>query len=166
MKRLAVFAPVIALALACSQSAVNLQPGQWEMTTIVTGVQAPGASAEMLAQMRAGMSQRQVMSECMTPEQVADPKRWLQNPGAPAERCTFTDQTLAGGVIRVASTCPLPDGGSTRVSLEGTYTATTIEARGSAQVVAGSSAPPDIPRNVSTTGTMTARRTGDCPAGR
>lgn len=166
MKRLAVFASVIAFAAACSQSAVQLQPGQWEMTTIVTDAQAPGASAAFLAQMRAGMSQRQVMAECMTPEQAADPKRWSLNPGAPPERCTYTDQILAGGVIRVASTCPLPDGGSTRVTVEGSYTATTMEARVSSQVVAGRNAPPDMPRTMSTAGTFAARRTGDCPARR
>ncbi|HKR23712.1 MAG TPA: DUF3617 domain-containing protein [Allosphingosinicella sp.] len=166
MKRPAIFALVIAGAAACSQSGVQLQPGQWEITMTVTGVQAPGASAEMLAQLRAAIGQPQVMTECLTPEQAADPKGWLQNPGAPPQNCTFTDQTLADGVIRVASTCPLPDGGSTRATLEGSYTATTMEARGTGQIVAGSNAPPDMPRTISTSGPFTARRIGDCPAAR
>jgi len=167
MKKLALFAPTVALAAACSGSSVSMQPGQWELTTRVTDFQAPGAPAQMLEQMRTSAAQPQVTNECLTPEQAANPGRWMTNPGGTSANCTFTDQTFAGGVINISSSCPLPNnGGSTHTTLQGTYTATTMEARLSAQLQAGPGAPPGMPRTISTTGTLTARRTGDCPAGR
>ena len=165
MKRHLLLAAPMALLFACSGSAVTLQPGQWEMTTTMTDVQVPGAPEAMAAQMKAAMaSQPRTESRCITPEEAANPTRGMMSPSGNAQGCTFTDQTFAGGVIRMAGTCPAPaGGGQVRTSLEGSYTATTMEARLSAQVDAGASAPPGMPRNISMTGTMNARRTGDCP---
>lgn len=165
MKRQLLLAAPIVLLFACSGSAVQLQPGQWELTTTMTDFQAPGAPPEMLAQMRASAGRPQVLTECMTPAEAANPAGWMTNPGGNAQGCTFTDQTFAGGVIRVSGSCPLPNnGGSTRTSLQGSYTATTMEARLTGQLQAGPGAPPGMPRNISTTGTLNARRVGDCPA--
>ena len=166
MKRQLLLAAPMALLFACSGSAVSLQPGQWEMTTAMTDVQVPGAPPAMAAQMKQAMASRpQTESRCITPEEAANPTRGMMNPGGDAQGCTFTDQTFAGGVIRMAGSCPAPaGGGSVRTSLTGTYTATTMEAQIQAEVDAGASAPQGMPRNIRMSGTMTARRTGDCPA--
>ena len=164
MKRLVLWAPTLALLAACGGSAVSLQPGQWEMTTTMTNFEVPGAPAAMAEQMRAAMAQPRTQNECITPEQAANPTRGMMTPDGKSEGCTFTDQTFAGGVIRMAGSCPAPGGGSIRTNLNGSYTATTMEAQISAEVDAGASAPQGMPRNIRMSGTMTGRRTGDCPA--
>lgn len=166
MKRLVLWAPTVALLAACSGSAVTLQPGQWEMTTTMTNIEVPGAPEAVAAQMRAAMaSQARTQNECITPEEAANPVGAMMNPGGNTQGCTFSEQTFAGGVMRMAASCPAPQGGgSMRTSLNGTYTATTMEGQISAEVDAGANTPAGMPRNIRMSGTFTGRRTGDCPA--
>ncbi|HKR23711.1 MAG TPA: DUF3617 domain-containing protein [Allosphingosinicella sp.] len=166
MKRLVLWAPTVALLAACGGSAVTLQPGQWEMTTTMTNIEVPGAPAAMAEQMRTAMAnQPRTENECITPEEAANPLGNMMNQGGGTQGCTFSEQTFAGGVIRMAAACPAPQGGgSMRTNLNGTYTATTMEAQISAEVDAGANTPAGMPRNIRMSGTMTGRRTGDCPA--
>jgi hypothetical protein len=167
MKRHLLWAPPLALLFACSGSAVSLQPGQWETTTRMTSIEVPGAPEAMVTQMRAQLANRaDTQSRCITPQEAANPAGNMLNPGGGGQGCTFTDNTFAGGVINVNGSCAGPGGrGSMRMGLQGSYTATTIEGRVSAEVTAPpGAAPPGTPQTVRMSGTMTARRTGDCPA--
>ena len=166
MKRLALLTPAVALIAACSGSSDSIQPGQWEMTTRMTEIEVPGAPEALANQMRTAMAnQAQTESRCITPEEAANPTRGMMNPTGKAEGCTFTDQTFAGGRISLAGSCPAPGGqGTVTTNLTGTYTATTMETQVRAEVQAGANAPPGMPRTVRMSGTMTGRRTGDCPS--
>jgi hypothetical protein len=165
MKRLIAAAP-LALLFACSGSSTTLQPGQWEMTSRMTNVELPGVPEQLAAQMRTAMlNQPQTQNRCITPAEAANPAGGMMNPSGSTEGCTFTDQTFSGGTIRVSGTCPAPGGrGSVRTSLNGTYTATTMEARLEAEVTAPPGGPPGMPQTIRMQGNLTGRRTGDCAA--
>jgi len=168
MKRHLLWAPPLALLLSgCSESAVSLQPGQWETTIRMTSIEVPGAPEAMVTQMRAQMAnQVDTRSQCITPQEAANPAGNMLNPDGGREGCTFTDNVFAGGVINVNGSCPGPGGrGSARMGLQGSFTATTMEGRVTAEVTAPpGAAPPGTPQTVRMTGTMASRRTGDCPA--
>lgn len=152
-----------ALALfACSGSAASLQPGMWETTVQFTSIDMPGAPEAATAPMRAMMSQPQVHSECMTADQAAHPTAHMMNTGTNPNACQFTDNVFTGGTIRVHGTCQDPARGSMQISWDGSYTATTM----TAQVTTEMHAPAGArgPQTMRMAGTMTGRRTGDCPA--
>ena len=156
MKKLAILAPAVALIVACGSNTA-LQPGQWEFTTKMTDIEIPGAPPAMAAQMKQAMaSQAQTQSRCISQAEAANPGGSLANPGGNAQGCTFSKQTFAGGSIDVAGTCRAPTGGSVETTLTGSYTATTMDARIGANVTGG-------PQQMRMSGTMTGRRTGDCP---
>lgn len=159
MNRLLLWTAPLALIAACSANNDALQPGQWETVTKMTTVDAPGLPPAALAQMRAQLAnQVQTQSSCITPEQAANPAGTMLNTGGGTPTCQFSDSTFAGGVISVRGTCPGPAGaGSIRMSLTGTYTPTTMEGRISTEIQGG-------PQSMNMSGTLTSRRTGDCPS--
>lgn len=158
MKRLALLAPTVAIIVACSGGGVSLQPGQWEMTTKMTDIEIPGAPPAMAAQMKQAMTaQAQTQSRCITAAEAANPAGNMASPSGNAQGCTFSKQTFSGGSIDVAGSCPGPAGGTMETSLSGSYTATTMDTRISANIQGG-------PQPMRMSGTMTGRRTGDCPA--
>ena len=163
MKKLALFAPTVALAAAYSGSAVTMQPGQWEHTMQFTSIEAPGVPEAQLAMMRQQMGQARTESSCLTPEQAAHPTGTMLNPGG-SQNCQFSENVFAGGTIRVHGTCQQPGGASAQMNMDGTYTATTMNVQLSSEMTM----PPGMPgpRSLRMSGTMSGRRTGDCPAGR
>ena len=157
------------LLIACGEggggggSAVALQPGQWETTVQFTSIEVPGAPEAAVAQMREMMSRPQTRSECITPQQAANPTGNMMTPGA-GSNCQFSESTFAGGAIRVRGTCQQPGQGSAQMSMEGSYTPTTMQAQISSEV----QAPPGTqsgPQSVRMSGTFSSRRTGECAAG-
>lgn len=162
MKKLALFAPTLAFCAACSGSAVSLQPGQWETTIQFSNIEMPGAPEAMIGPMRAMMSQPQTRSECMTPEEAANPANKMTNPEGGNQGCQFTENTFAGGTIRIRATCTAPTRGTMTMNMDGSYTATTMQATINQQM----QAPPNTPgpQSIRLTGNLTARRTGDCSA--
>jgi len=164
MKKLAFFAPTIALCAACSGSAVSLQPGQWETTIQFSSIEMPGAPEAMVAPMRAMMGQPQTRSECMTPEEAANPANKMTNPEGGTTGCQFAENVFAGGTIRVHGTCTSPNRGTMQMNMDGSYTATTMQARITQEMHAPANTPG--PQTIRLTGNLSARRTGDCPAAR
>jgi len=165
MKRLVLWAPSLALLAACSGGGSDqIQPGMWETTTRMTEVEVPGMPPAVAEQMKAQMAnQTQTQSQCITAEQAANPAGNMLSQGSDAQGCNFSDSTFAGGRINVRGTCPGPNGqGSATMSWEGTYTATEMTGRITAEVQgpAGTAGPQQIRMS----GTLSSRRTGDCPA--
>ncbi len=159
MKKLALFAPTLVLCAACSGSAVSLQPGQWETTIQFSAIEVPGVPEAQLAAMRAMMGQPQTSSACMTPEEAANPGNRMMNPNGDNSGCQTSENTFAGGVIKIHATCQTPRGAMT-MNMEGSYTATTMQAQINQQI----QAPPNTPgpQTVRLTGNLSGRRTGDC----
>jgi hypothetical protein len=161
MKRLVVPALPIALLFACSPSAVSLQPGMWETTVQFTSVDLPGAPPAQLAAMRAMMGRAQTSSSCITPAEAANPTQRMMNPGSNGNACQFSESTFAGGTIRVHGSCQAPGRGTTQTNMEGSYTATTMQATISTEMQAPAGT--QGPQAARMAGTLSARRTGDCP---
>lgn len=147
---------------AAAGADVSLLPGQWEMVTRMTEIDAPGAPPEVLAQLRAAISeQRQTETICMTPEQARNPSRNMVAQGNNDSGCEFSETVFASGRIRVRASCRPPTAGAMELAMDGDFTATTINARIMANTEmrgltgAGTQA-------MTMSGTLTGRRTGDC----
>lgn len=153
MKRLALLPAALALCATMQDSPVTMQPGQWEFTTAMTGVEMPGSPREMVEAARSALGAPKIVSRCVSPEEAADPSARLANPGGGASNCTFSRRTFADGRIDVAGSCTTRDGDPLEVSLSGSYTPTNIRAAIRADAAR---------RTMLLTGTMTALRTGDC----
>jgi hypothetical protein len=163
MKKLVLLAPTAALLFACSgSSGVSIQPGQWETTIHFTQIDMPGAPEAMVAPLRAAMSTPRTESYCMSPEQAANPTGAIVDPSGPANACQYGDSTFANGVIRVRGTCQDPTRGRMEITLDGTFTATTMEARMTTAMQPPAGRPG--PQSVTLSGTYASRRTGDCTA--
>jgi len=168
MKKFALLAPCTALLFGCSGGLfggdVSLQPGQWETTVQFTTIDMPGAPPGAAEAMRAMMGQPQTRSSCLTPEQAANPAGSIAAPGGGDNAgCQFEPNPFANGTINLRGTCTNPQRGNLQMTMTGNYTATTMEAT----VNQTMSAPPNTPgpQSIRLEGRMTARRTGDCPAG-
>ena len=159
MKRLFLLAPTLVLAIACSGSSGTIQPGNWETTTRFTSVEMPGMPEAMAKQMQSQLAnQTQTQTRCITPAEAANPTGGMMGAQNPAG-CQFSEQTFSGGVIRMRGTCPAPNGqGQIRMSWEGSYTATEMSGALTTEVTGG-------PQPMRMSGTITSRRTGDCPGG-
>lgn len=121
---------VVAITAACSRGADQRQPGEWETAVTLKSMEIPGAPQQMAEMMRGRVGQTQTGRECLTPEKARDPMgdmRRMLSQGS-GQNCNFTDQTFSGGTIRIHGTCPGPNGQSGEVSLEGSYTETTLQA--------------------------------------
>jgi len=157
MKRLALLAPTVALIVACSGGGSTLQPGNWELTTKMTDIELPGQPPAVAAAAKQQMgNQAQTQTRCITEAEAANPAGGMMSPSGNAQGCTFTKQTFAGGTIDVAGSCPGPGGGTMQTTLTGTYTQTEMNARITANIQGG-------PQQMRMSGTLTGRRTGDCP---
>jgi len=161
MKRFVPTALPLALLVACSPSAVALQPGMWETTVQFNSVDLPGASPQELGAMRAMMSRPQTHSECITAEQAANPMQRMMNSSGDPHACQFGDSTFANGVIRVHGSCQAPGRGTAATNMEGSFTATTIQANISSEIHPPAGTPG--PQSARMSGTLSAHRTGDCP---
>ena len=125
---------------ACSSE--SIQPGNWETKSELAGA-------------------TRTVSRCIEASEAADPVEPLVRTAMWAQ-CQLTDSRFSGGVISAQANCTgftqdvVPRSINTSVSLEGSYTATSIDARISATDTSDAGATP-------TTGTVNSRRLGDCP---
>ncbi len=107
-----------------------IQPGQWELRTIVTSVDMPGAPPQMLAMMK----KPHVMRHCVTPEQAAKgPQQMLQEGKSD---CRFTRYALAGGRLDAAMRCNSKERGVMTVTTKGRFTPANYDVT-SAMVMSG-----------------------------
>jgi hypothetical protein len=149
------------------QGARTLQPGEWEMTSQMASVEIPGAPPEVQAQMRAQQGRTQTDRTCITPDQASNPLRQLRETmtGPDGPNCQTSEDTFAGGIIRIRTTCRRPGNaqGSAQLAVEGTFTATTLTATVSINAQGANVAGPGTTAmRVSTS--LRGRRIGDCPA--
>lgn len=136
---------------AGGDASAEIQPGMWETTSTVTGVELPGAPPEMTAAL---IGQVSTASACVTAEQLANaPETMFAQSG---QQCSFETFSLQGGRIEAAGTCA-GQGGQAGAALTGTgtYTATTYEATTRIQM-------PTPGGEMTIEADAVGRRTGDC----
>ena len=154
----------IAMTAACSRGPDQRQPGEWETAVTLKSVEIPGAPQQYVDLMRSRGSTPQTGRECLTPEKARDPLGEMRRMLSQGEgrACNFTDQVFSGGTIRIRGTCPGPNGQSAEVSLEGTFTETTLEATMSVNAQGAGVVPIPGATGMRMTTEMRSRRIGDC----
>lgn len=185
MKRFAILLPGVAILAACSGAAGNnaaattnaaapaadatapadvavaaagasIQPGQYEVRATLEEFDMPGAPPAALEQMKQTVA-GQVQRVCYTPEDAANMGRRLIETNNQGTNCQFTNQEFGNGRINTSGTCTGAQG-NVEMSMQGTYTPTSIETR---NTVTTSAAGQTIRMVV----TSNSQRVGDCPAG-
>lgn len=132
---------------------IQLQPGQWETSVEVVRVSAPNMPAGMTAPQMPPVT----ASYCITPEQAANPSAGMMAGNQMPEGCTTESYSVSGGRISGTIQCTM-QGTVSRTSMNGQFTPTSYEMTMQAQQNAGGI-------EMETETRVTARRTGDCPAG-
>ncbi|HYJ31363.1 MAG TPA: DUF3617 domain-containing protein [Allosphingosinicella sp.] len=133
-------------------SAATMQPGEWEMTTTVTRMNVPG----MPAGANAPMPGPQTARTCLTAADVAENANFVNETAGAG--CTSQGGSMSGGRIQANVQCTRPEG-QMRMTMNGQYTATTLEMTQQVQT--------SMPggQNVEMEARIAGRRVGDCPAG-
>ena len=152
-------APALLLVACGGGDSVSLQPGQWETSIQFSSIEMPGVPEAQLAQMRQMMNRPQTSSQCITPQQAANPTGNMMTQGGGT--CQFSENVFTGGNINVRGSCQQPGQGNVQMSMQGNYTATSMQAQISTEM----QAPPGMPGGAQTIrmgGTLNSRRTGDC----
>jgi hypothetical protein len=171
MNKLA-FVAILLLAGACSDGAddaakqkaaasaaakkLQLTPGQWTTTAEVIKFtkqdKAPKAAIDT------PVGTKSTASACLTEADVKQPPALLLA-GSEAYSCTYGDTYLSSGSLNASLTCTRKGvKGEVRMSLDGTYTADTLEANQSASTFLAGEGDANIVSKI------TARRTGECTA--
>jgi hypothetical protein len=151
-----------------ASAGLTMQPGLWEMAVQIRSLDVAGAPPEAQARIRSQVGRTQTNRNCITPEEARNPIGQMRDMVAQgrAASCQFTDQVFGGGVIRIRATCagPAGRGSSGRVAMEGTFTATTVQA--TLTFSAQGAANPAMPgvTGVNMAADLRGRRVGECPA--
>lgn len=162
MKRFLMAAAPLALLGACSGGSTGgsdgLQAGEWTMTSRIDEITLAGMPEEMVNQMRERANEQPPNINCLTEEDVENPVEGMFANSEMGDDCDFGDSAFEDGVINVNATCQGPEGqGVANLSVQGTYTATTMQAELSVNVEGG-------PSEMSMSSTLSAERTGECTA--
>ena len=87
--------------VAEEMSAMKMEPGQWEATNEILSATAPGMPPDALREM---VGQKNMVSNCITPEQAAKPSANFLA-GQKNSNCTYQDFDLKGGKMTGTITC-------------------------------------------------------------
>lgn len=138
-------------AAAGGGSPAAMQPGEWEITTQVTGVDAPGVSGATPQGAIAPRTQR----ACLTQSDLAQPGGIATGGVSNASGCR-AEGNSENGSIRSTLRCEGPGGAKVEVTTTGSSTATSLDLSVETRVNAQGTA-------MSTRARITGRRLGDCP---
>lgn len=135
----------------------SMQPGQWESVATPTGLEAPGATPEMLAQMRARLTtQRQ--SECVTAATSQLTGQNLMTSFAQGmgqgTTCNVLRSNVGNGTIDATGTCRAP-AFNMNLAMRGTYTPTNLSFDTDATLNTGQ-------QIITVSYNTVSRRVGDC----
>lgn len=149
----AMIGALMLLPLLAAATPVKLRPGLWHIASAPAGASLDGRHLDDLPYTPpAGPD-----TICLTPAQAADPAAWLARDSA--QGCTLTRNTVAGGKVDIAGSCPPQATGLARgtVKLAGRWTPTSYALR-------FATTNPSENGVMGFTGTLTGKRIGDCPA--
>ena len=147
---------VEAKVAAAGGAGAFMAPGRWEGAMTMAAMDMPGMEKlppEMLAKMKAKMSQPHPFTTCLTPEEAKQPKgRFF---GGEEKTCTYDHFTMGGGTIDAAMTCAT--GGVKRtMTMTGTYSPDAYDMTMSSQGTG------EGPMGGSMKMSIAAKRAGEC----
>lgn len=139
--------------------AVQLQPGEWEMTMQVVDYKAPGMPAAAAEQMKAAPPT--TTKDCMTEEEAKGPKPDAFSPSQNGLNCKQENFSWANGRISGKTSCEGANGtGKMSMTMDGNYTPTTMTINIKNETMTAANVGASIEMRVS------GRRIGECPAGK
>lgn len=143
--------------VAAEQAQVRINPGQWELATVVTDVEAPDLPREIL---NATLGRRTAVQHCITPEQASDPSSFTRTGQQRNGGCQVSGFSMRDGRMSGETLCAAGTPQEVRAQMNGTYgsdsfdyetrTATPAPIAGGTMIV---------------TVRVQGRRTGACAAG-
>lgn len=142
-----------ATAAAAGDGALNIQPGEWEITTEMQMSALPGGA-------RVPELPPTTMRHCVTAEDVArSNKAFLGGGGQHGVDCDYRGVTIAGGRIQGTSRCTSTRAGGSMdmtMTMDGTMTPTSYDVNQRMRMTRAG-------RTTEMSGHMTGRRIGACP---
>jgi Protein of unknown function (DUF3617) len=149
-------------SVAASSEPVKRQPGSWSTKVEIVKLDGPEVKGGEKEQLQAMMNMMGNVSICLTPEAVAaeDMSKNLEQMGSQGGECTFEDREISGNSIKFAATCKSSDGGTAKMTANGTNSATAQDFTISTVAVKADGKPAGemVMR-------ITGQRTGDCKPG-
>jgi len=149
-------------SVAASSDPIKRQPGSWSTKVEIVKLEGPDVKGGEKEQLQAMMNMMGNVSICLTPEAVAaeDMSKNLEQMGAQGGECTFEDREIKGNSIKFAATCKSGDGGTAKMTANGTNSATSQDFTIStvAMKADGKPAGEMVMR-------VTGQRTGECKPG-
>lgn len=118
--------PTLAL-VACSPSGpVKRQAGSWSQKIEILKLEGRGATPETKTQMQKMFDSMAGTSVCLTPTAAAkeDFGKAMEQMASRGQNCTFGKKDVSGGTIHVAATCKQPTGGTVKMTIDGSNSAT------------------------------------------
>ena len=142
-----------ATAVASETRKLQLQPGQWETTTLITAMDIAGLPAGAT---EAATGTRTMTSNCITAADAARPDANILS-GTKDGNCTYERFSMTGGSIDAAMTCmPARAPGKIAMTLAGTHARDRFDMG----MAMNTSLPGDLAMTMKAT--VTGRRTGEC----
>lgn len=149
--------PQTAEEVAKEMSEMQLRPGQWETTTQILSMEAPGVPPEAT---KAVTDNKTTVATCITPEQAAKPDAAFLS-GQQGADCTYSDFDMSGGKVRGRISCKNQNApGSMTMAMSGTYAEEEYDF-GMDMELRGDAPGQTMTMKARTTG----RHIGECPAG-
>ena len=139
---------------AAASGAMQVEPGEWEVTSETVNIDSPSMPPEVAAAMKKSIGQKTTSRKCITAEEAAGGDFVSPDPEA---QCTKQGFSFAAGRIQGTMSCTGEDGKAT-VTLNGSHSGTSYDmnARITSENQAG---------KMTMETRNTGRRLGECPAG-
>lgn len=144
-------------AVAAELAQVRINPGEWEISTEITAVDAPEMPREMLQAMQ---GRRTAIRNCITPEQASDPAAFSRGVQQQNSGCQVRDFTMRGGQLAGETICAAGTNREVRSRMSGRYGPESFDYQtqvATPVVIAGGT--------MNVTVQVQGRRVGDCAAG-
>ncbi len=136
---------------------VQLQPGEWEVTSRLVDFKAPNMPASVTERMKAAPATTK--RDCMTEEEAKGPKADSFAPPSEGQNCKQDDFVWGNGRIHGKTSCEGSNGaGKMSMTMDGTYTPTSMDI-----TVKSENEVNHMPASMEMR--ISGRRIGECPAG-
>lgn len=99
---------------------VRLEPGEWEVTTQITEIDAPDMPEGVREMMREQMGQSTTYNHCITPEQANNPEADMFG-GDEDQNCSYSEFNMSGGNMLIEASCAPEGAGEMTMRMEGSY---------------------------------------------
>lgn len=133
-----------------------VQPGRWEGTMTISGMEVPNLPAEARAQMKAQMGGDKPFVSCVTEEDVKQQKAFFTG-DAEDKSCKYDRFNLSGGKLDAVMSCDRGGEGKATITMDGEYSADSYRMNVATQAK-GAGPMGDMTMKM----TVAARRVGAC----